>query len=310
MLSVVIPNYNHGRFLKRAVVSHLEGARTPVEFVIVDDCSTDDSVAIIRALCREYPEVKMIRREERGGPNRAINTGLAEATGDYVRFAGADDFVSPGAGDNAIATLQEHPGAAFCFSDPSQFDVRTGRYQGIPLALADGPAFYPPAAFAALLAGNYFTISSNTVVYRRDAIGTLGGFPPDFEWQADWFANLVLAFRYGICYRPESLFHFSVEPDSYGNAGVKSGEGQRRLLFHFLDALDGQYADIRDHFRAAALLPEMRLRDLGWLVSDPRGRRYVTPKMALRLIAREGWTHLRPFLPAGSRRWLRRRAAA
>lgn len=309
MLTVVIPNFNHGSFLERAVTTHIDHARNPVEIIVVDDCSTDDSVRIVETLQGKHDRIRLIRRSTRGGPNAAINDGLAVASGDYVRFAGADDFASPGAGDNAIKSLEEHPAAAFSFSDPSLYDIASSRFLHIPLSLAASPVFYSPEAFAALSARNSFTISSNTVVYRREAIQQFGGFPTDFEWQADWFANLALAFRHGVCYRPEALFHFSVDPDSYGNAGVRSAEGQRRLLLRFLQALDEEYADTRELFRSAALVPEMRIRNLWWLMTDARGRRYLTAAMALRLIAREGWTHIRPLMPTDFRRWMRRQAA-
>jgi glycosyltransferase involved in cell wall biosynthesis len=311
MLSVIIPNYNHGSFLDRVVRSHLPGSRIDVEIVIVDDCSTDDSPAVIERLAATYPSVRFIRHAERAGPNLAIATGLASARGKFVRFAAADDFVEPGANAGAIESLDANPDAAFCFSDPSEYFPDTDRFRKVPLALSETPSYFSPSSFEAVLASNYFTISSNTVVYRRDAIASLGGFPPRFEWQADWIANLVLAFRHGVCYRPEALSHFSVNPSSYGSKGVRFKAGQRRLLSLYLSALEHEYQDVAPHFRRAALLPpEMRLHQVLWLASDPTGRGFLTPRLVLRLLRLETWAHLRPYTPMTIRKWLRRRAAA
>ena len=284
--------------------------RVPAEIIIVDDCSTDNSVAVAEAICTDNPIVRLIKRQKRGGPNEAIVTGLQHSSGDYVNFAAADDFVGPEFAAGAIASLEQYPQSAFCFFDPSSFDEESGEFTRIPLALATKPVYFSPDALEAIFAKNYFTISSNTVIYRRSAIVSIGGFSPELEWQADWFTNLVLAFRHGVCYRPQAAAHFVVNPDSYGAAGVNSPIGQKRLLFACLDALEGSYSDVAAHFKAAGLVPEMRFRVLLWLLGDPRGRRFVTLLLAGRLVKREIWAAFRPLVPVSVRRWMRRNAAS
>jgi glycosyltransferase involved in cell wall biosynthesis len=305
-LSVIIPNFNHSALLGRAIASHLAQTHDSVEIIIVDDSSTDDSVAVAEKLCREHSTVRLIRRHQRGGPNAGIATGLAEAIGQYVCFSAADDFVDSAFAAKAIESLEAHPNAAFCFMDPSAFHERAERFERIPLALAREPVYFGPDALEDLLARNSFTISSNTVIYRRNIIAEFGGFPPHLEWQADWFTNMVLGLRYGACYRPEALAHFTVSHAGYGASGVRSAEGQKRLLFACLDALENRFPDVAPRFRRAALVPEMRMRTLFWLLSDSRGRRFLTPKLAALLIAREAWTAIRPLTPTRMRRWLRR----
>jgi glycosyltransferase involved in cell wall biosynthesis len=72
-----------------------------VEFVFVDDCSQDGSIDILYALLEEFPErkddVKIIRHKDNRGVACARNTGLDNATGDYVMFVDADDWLEPGA---------------------------------------------------------------------------------------------------------------------------------------------------------------------------------------------------------------------
>lgn len=305
-LSVIIPNYNHARELERAVTSHLGQSRPPLEIVLVDDASTDDSRAVIDRLVARHPQVRAVYRTERGGPNEAIRSGLALIQSDLVRFAAADDFVGPEFVAGALASLERHPEAAFCFTDPCRYDAAQDSYETVPLALAPAPAYLDPDRMFAALARNYFTISSNTVVFRRARIEEVGGFPPELEWQADWFMNLVLSFRHGVCYRPEAHAYFNERRDSYGSRGVRSAAGQKRLLEACLAALEGPYADVRPAFRKAGVVPEMRLRTLVWLLGMARGRAYLTPKLAGRLILREGWALARPLAPTGTRRWLRR----
>ena len=305
-VSVVIPNYNHSAELDRAVTCFARQSLPPKEIIVVDDASTDDSVAVATALARQYPNVVLIRRDRRGGPNAAVNTGLASATGTYVMFAAADDTVEPELFQRAVDLLVAYPQAAICFHDPSAVDTESRQLSPIPLYLAAGPSYFGPSDVESLFKYNSFSIPSNTVVYRREHITAIGGFRVDLEWQSDWMANLVLAFRYGACYRPETLAHFTVNPRGYGATGVRSAKGQRRMLFACLDALENDFADVRESFRRARLLPELRLRVLFWLLVDPRGRDYLTWPIARRLLARELWTLLRPLAPAALRRWMRR----
>ncbi|MEM9209916.1 MAG: glycosyltransferase family 2 protein [Pseudomonadota bacterium] len=310
LLSVVIPNFNHGKYLERCVAGHLVGRHRPLEIILVDDHSTDDSVAVASAICARHDLVRLLKRTERGGPNIAVCDGLAAAQGKYVSFAAADDSVEPDFASSAISTLEEHPQAALCFYDPSSFMDGTGQKIQVPLALSDGPAFFSPDAFEAILKRNYFTISSNTVVYRTDAIREIGGFRAELALYADWMANLVLAFRHGACYRPEAKAHFRISPGSYSGSKGRSAAREYDLLFKYLDVLKADYSDVRARFRNAGAIPEMRLRGGYWLAADRRGREMLTGRLFLRLVLREIWTHLRPLTPQKVRSAMRALSAA
>ncbi|WP_376984651.1 hypothetical protein [Bosea sp. R86505] len=196
------------------------------------------------------------------------------------------------------------------FLDPSRLLLPDEIVERVPLSLAPVPTYFDPDDMERLFRRNSFTISSNTVVYRRAAIAALGGFRKDLEWQADWMANLVTSFRLGAVYIPRALAHFTVNPKGYGERGVRSAEGQRRLLETCLRAIEQDYPDVADRFKRAGTIPEMRLRTLGWLLASERGRRFVSPRLASVLVLREAWARLRPLAPLGLRRWMRRRLAA
>ena len=91
-LSVVVPNYNHARYLKAALDAHLEQTEAPCEVIVVDDASTDDSRAIVEDVAARNPRVRLIRVARNGGVNAAMNLGLREAGGDFVCFSAADDL--------------------------------------------------------------------------------------------------------------------------------------------------------------------------------------------------------------------------
>ena len=77
--SVIIPAYNVSSIIGRAIRSAAVQTLPPLEILIIDDCSTDNTVEIVRALGREIPSVRVISTPTNGGPSLARNVGLREA---------------------------------------------------------------------------------------------------------------------------------------------------------------------------------------------------------------------------------------
>ena len=91
MLTAVLTNFNHGRYLSRSLGSILEQTRPPDEVIVIDDASTDDSIAIIDALLPGFPNARLVRNLVNQGVIANLNDGLRLARGEYVHFAAADD---------------------------------------------------------------------------------------------------------------------------------------------------------------------------------------------------------------------------
>ncbi len=92
-----MPVYGVERFVERCIKSLMEQTLTDVEFIIVDDCSTDRSMAIVGETIGRYPDraVRILRHDENRGLPASRNTGLNEARGEYVYHCDSDDFVEP-----------------------------------------------------------------------------------------------------------------------------------------------------------------------------------------------------------------------
>jgi glycosyltransferase involved in cell wall biosynthesis len=297
-LSVVVPNYNHGRYLKTALDAHLKQREAPLEVIVVDDASTDDSCAIVEDVAARHSSVRLIRLRRNGGVNAAMNTGLRHARGDFVCFSAADDLVSDDFAEHSLAILAEHPSAGVCFSDPAEMLADSGVVQPLPLYLRDRPSLIPPADLERLLKHSWFSFPGHAVLYRRDALLALGGFDEPLRWYADWFATCVLAFRHGACYVPEVLAVFRVSPDSYHSRGIRVKAVQRQLVFRVLDLLQSPDChDVAASFRRSALVPELRARVIVWLMASARHRGYLTPRLAARLLVRGSWWWLRAWVP-------------
>jgi hypothetical protein len=172
LVSVVIPCYNYARYVEQAVHSALAQGGVDVEVIVVDDASTDDSVAVLQRLMREDERVRVLVNEVNSGPVATFNRGLAAANGEFLVRLDADDLLTPGALLRAIAVMQNLPEVGLVYGHPLHFDY--GR----------GPARTHVTAWtvwrgrdwlAARCASGDNVITSPEVVVRRSILDEIGG---------------------------------------------------------------------------------------------------------------------------------------
>jgi glycosyltransferase involved in cell wall biosynthesis len=183
-ISIVVPCYNHGKYLREAVQSSF-GSAHAVEVVVVNDGSTDSTAEVMERL--EASAGAEIRRvsQPNGGVAAARNRGLSESRGQYVVFLDADDRLMPSGLDIGAAALDAHPESAYVF----------GRSR---LMATDGalPALSEPRITAnhyrELLRRNCIGVTA-TVMFRREALERAGGFNPAVTATADYELYLHIA---------------------------------------------------------------------------------------------------------------------
>ena len=102
LVSIVIDNFNYGRFLRQAIDSCLNQTHQRVEVIVVDDGSSDGS----RAIIAQYGDMIIPVLKENGGQASAFNAGYAASRGEVVIFLDADDTLHPSAAEKAVKLFQ------------------------------------------------------------------------------------------------------------------------------------------------------------------------------------------------------------
>lgn len=120
-VSVVIPCYNYARYLPFAVLSALEQRDADIEVIIVDDASTDTSLAVAYAAAARDPRVRVLEHTVNQGPVATFNDGLAVATGEYLIRLDADDLLTPGSVSRSTALAEAFPSLSFVYGHPVHF---------------------------------------------------------------------------------------------------------------------------------------------------------------------------------------------
>jgi len=158
LLSVVIPNYNYGRFVAAAIASVDAQSYGPIELIVVDDASTDNSVAEIeKALAAAGNLVRTVFevQEENAGKLAAINRALPHVRGKYFIILDSDDILKPEYAERTIAELEkareEDDTIGFLYTDcmlidPEGKELDRGKSTGWDPALLERYSFVPEPA--------------------------------------------------------------------------------------------------------------------------------------------------------------------
>jgi glycosyltransferase involved in cell wall biosynthesis len=242
-----MPNYNHGHFLGQSLGAILQQSFRPLEVILIDDGSTDDSVDIAAQLAARHASLRLLRNRGNRGVCYSIQRGIEACSGEYVYCASADDLVLPGFFEKSMGLLVRHPEAGLCFAHCSTLDGATEEVHENRYDWSDSPCYFSPQALANILNGDI--IPGHTAIMKRSALMVAGGVIGELQWHWDWFANLVIAFRHGACFLPETVALLRTYPNSFGAAGRQSrAEGQvlDRLLYLLASRA---YDDVVPHFQ-------------------------------------------------------------
>ena len=234
-VSVVIPCYNHARFLGEAIESVLAQTHQQFEIVVVDDGSSDSTVDVARG----YAGVRCVSQRNQG-QGVARNEGLRHIAGEFVVFLDADDRLLPHAIDVGLRCLAAHPEVAFV----------AGRYAGLGPDGIQRPFRHDPVVerdhYLRLLTNNYICMLA-TVMFRTAVVRHVGGFK--FRAAEDYDLYLRIARNHRIwCHDQVVAEYRQHDNQTTGNYPL--------MLSSTVRVLRGQRAAVRGDPRAEQALRE------------------------------------------------------
>lgn len=206
VLSVLMPNYNHSKYIGEALTAILEQSYKPDEIIIIDDASTDESIGIIRKFVEQNPIVRLIVNKKNLGVVHNLNKLLELAKGDYVYFAAADDKILPGFFEKSMNLLQKYPSAGLCSALSLIIDEES-RNRGLhpSLIISGKECFLLPEQASSILRKKGPWMMGNAAILKRKALIDSGGYIPELHSFSDGFIYQVVALKHGACFVPEPL---------------------------------------------------------------------------------------------------------
>jgi glycosyltransferase involved in cell wall biosynthesis len=199
-VSVMMPVYNTGRFVGRAIQSILDQTLGDLELIIVDDGSTDNSLHVIQSYARLDRRIRYVSRENRG-ITASRNEALAMATGQYLANIDSDDITRPERLSRQANYLDEHPECVLVCCRMQMIDP-----DGDPICTINLESTHEEIDAIFMGRPGYFIPVSMMV--RRDVLIEIGGFCEQFALAEDRDLCLRLAERGRLANIPEVLYSY------------------------------------------------------------------------------------------------------
>ncbi len=202
LVTVICLCYNHSRFVQDAIRSVLQQTYRPVQLIVVDDASTDNSVQLIQETLKDEPSIAILCLKENLGNCRAFNKGFELATGDFVIDLAADDVLMPNRIAEGLQSLSLHGEEYGVHFSDAELITEDGKHVGYHSDRFPHGSIPQGDIYLELIA-RYF-INSPTMMMRRSVFEKLGGYDPSLAYEDfDFWIRSAREFKY--CYTPETL---------------------------------------------------------------------------------------------------------
>ncbi len=209
-ISIVIPLYNKGPYIARALNSVFTQTFQDFEVIVVDDGSTDDGPAVVRGF--DDPRIRMIQQENQG-VSAARNRGIEAARAELVAFLDADDEWLPGQLKTIMQMRKKYPGAGlyatayFTCTVPEKLKLRDPVEVSPPPWEGEMPSYFIAAALHDML------ISTSCVGVPKNVLRDIGGFRTGLNMYEDSELWGRIALRYPVAFSRQrgSVYHLAGE---------------------------------------------------------------------------------------------------
>lgn len=217
LVSVIIPLYNREKYIEKAVDSVLNQTYQELEVIVVDDCSTDNSVNVVKRIQERDKRVKLVCCKENGGACKARNIGIDHAQGELIAFQDSDDYWHEDKLEKSIKALDSE-NVDFVFCALSREENVKGKVKKEIIPVFDLNT--EEDKLSRLLIQNY--VSTQTIVAKKEVFNTVR-FDERFPRFQDWELTIqVLQQQFTVYYINESLVDSYVLTDSISYNGKKA----------------------------------------------------------------------------------------
>jgi len=280
LVSVIIIVFNGETYLAEAIDSVLAQTFDGYELLIVDDGSSDGSLAMAQTYQARHPgRIQVLRHPDHGnkGMSATRNLGLAHARGDLIAFLDADDAWSPRKLEEQVAVMRDQPTAGLVYGRALIWrSWETGRADSdfyYDLGVEPNRLYPPPQIFLRQLENKDQTPTTSGTLFRRSLIDAVGGFEPVFRAMFEdqvFFAKALLTAPVWVS--DATWFRYRQHDDSASAQSAAAGADERARV-RYLEWLEGylgkrpkhgqELAAVRKTLRRARLDPlRRRLRRL------------------------------------------------
>jgi glycosyltransferase involved in cell wall biosynthesis len=188
LVSIVLPTYNGSRYVAQSIQSCIDQTYRNWELIIVDDCSTDETPAIIERFVRQDQRISSVRHGKNRRLPRGLNTGFARSKGTYLTWTSDDNLYEPNALEVMVRYLEDNPTVGVVYCDERWIGPEgEDKY----LFRKDGPDQL-----------GVYNVVNACFLYRRAVYEAVGEYDPKMALVEDWEYWLRVAKRFPLAHLP------------------------------------------------------------------------------------------------------------
>lgn len=207
-VSVIVPSYNHERYLTQAIESILRQTFSDFELIVIDDFSEDGSAKIISEYAKKDDRIRCLFHKSNQGIARTLNEGMPMSRGEYIAYTSSDDIWEKERLEVGVEIMDRSPDVGLLHSESVVIDG-DGRLTGQKFnSIYPSPTGkYSGNLFGALLRRNF--ICGSSILIRRESIEGLR-FNEELKYLNDWLFHLELSERNRFYYVSHPLVRYRV----------------------------------------------------------------------------------------------------
>ena len=214
LVSVIVPSYNYAQYIKKRMDSLIKQTYRDIEILVIDDCSSDNSVQVLREY-ESHPRVRLVICEQNGGWAAVNNQGVEISSGEFILFAQCDDDCDPHMIERLVDAMRINPtaGIAFCRSllvgEDNQMlgDDFAGRETSFRTRCAKD-TLISGSEMSRFLLHSCVIPNLSAMLIRRGCFSSVGNFTSSYRVCGDWEWFFKIASRYDVAYIAEPLNRF------------------------------------------------------------------------------------------------------
>lgn len=227
LVSVIIPSYNHEKYIKEAILSVINQTYKNIELIVIDDGSTDNSFEIIQKLSKEHNFVCM--KQKNSGVSKTLNIGITAAKGEFLSLLASDDIYVENKIEKQVFFLLNNNDYGIVCSNMIKF-YEIGYEKKIKSL---NPCSYSGDLFSGFLCRKQ-NIFSVTVMYRKKVFDDVGLFDENLQVE-DFDMLLRIAKKYEIGFIDEYLTYYRSHQNNTLNKVGKMKENFEAILDKWKD---------------------------------------------------------------------------
>ena len=222
-VSVIVPNYNHARYLRQRIQSILDQTFQDFDLIYLDDASSDDSNAVFREF-ESDPRIKAIYNDKNSGsPFKQWNKGVRATTGKYIWIAESDDVADPNFLSTLVSLLDQYPNVGLAYCQSCQIDsngVMLTQTLNRWLEDLSPNRWNQDFIVSGVIECQKYLIFKNTipnasaVLIRRSIYELIGGAEEALFLSGDWMTWIRILLNSDLAFHAQSLNSFRTHQSS------------------------------------------------------------------------------------------------